>query len=714
MPVENLVIDVRTNAGNSARQLRSLSNALRGVSNAANNVSGATGRASSAMGRLFSSIRRIAFYRAIRSVIKAITQAFSEGLKNAYAFSQGIATEGHRFAQALDSISTAGLTMKNQLGSAFIGLLTAIAPAINAAINLVTRLADAMSQFFAIFTGGTYLKAQTVPKTWADNANSAAKAAKEWKNQLLGFDEINRLEEPSNGGGGGGNNQLDPPLMFQDTEINGIFAKMRERLVEFKNSLDLGPLKDSWDRLKESVSKLADVVLRLLGKAWNNVLEPLAKWTIEVGAPAAVDLLTTAIKGLTEALDDLDKLLSGEISFSEFLENLDEVEIAIIGLIGFLGIKGLMGAISGGLNAILAAIPSLEVIAAIYLIVRAVQDLIDVWKDFREDEELTRESIVKIFDALTAVLIVLGMFINPWFLVGAAATAAAAWITKHWDEVKKWFIDFWGWLKTSFSELWNGIKDEFSQFCNNLKLKFFALWSWLITWFSAFWLNLKAGFSSAWGTIKEKFDEYFGPLIDGVKEAVEGIKEYFSGFITFITGIFSGDLDKAFAGVKHMFSGLTLFISGVVKTAKGLLHSIIQPLTDIVTWAEAAISRLKELFGFNTGPNYQSDGIVNVEAPAYDSDGNLIVKNHRANGGFVDTGELFVARERGPELVGSIGGRTAVANNDQIIEGIRSGVFEAVSAAMSNGGNGDVNLKVYLDSREIKAGMQRLDRAWGA
>ena len=49
----------------------------------------------------------------------------------------------------------------------------------------------------------------------------------------------------------------------------------------------------------------------------------------------------------------------------------------------------------------------------------------------------------------------------------------------------------------------------------------------------------------------------------------------------------------------------------------------------------------------------------------------------QAKGGFVDSGQLFVAREAGPELVGSIGSRTAVANNDQIVDGIASGVAAA-------------------------------------
>ena len=48
-----------------------------------------------------------------------------------------------------------------------------------------------------------------------------------------------------------------------------------------------------------------------------------------------------------------------------------------------------------------------------------------------------------------------------------------------------------------------------------------------------------------------------------------------------------------------------------------------------------------------------------------------------ASGGLFDVGQLFVAREAGPEMVGSIGNRTAVANNDQIVAGIASGVASA-------------------------------------
>lgn len=50
---------------------------------------------------------------------------------------------------------------------------------------------------------------------------------------------------------------------------------------------------------------------------------------------------------------------------------------------------------------------------------------------------------------------------------------------------------------------------------------------------------------------------------------------------------------------------------------------------------------------------------------------------YMAEGGFVDEGQLFIAREAGAEMVGAMGRRTAVANNDQIVEGISAGVSVA-------------------------------------
>ena len=65
-----------------------------------------------------------------------------------------------------------------------------------------------------------------------------------------------------------------------------------------------------------------------------------------------------------------------------------------------------------------------------------------------------------------------------------------------------------------------------------------------------------------------------------------------------------------------------------------------------------------------------------------------------ALGGFPDMGEMFIAREKGPELVGSIGRKTAVANNDQIVSGIESGVYRAVVAANSQNKGGSQTIRI--------------------
>ena len=88
------------------------------------------------VGKLFSSIKRIAFYRMLRTIIKNITQAFQEGLKNAYHFSAGI---NGSLAKAMDTLSMKSLTMKNQLGATFGGLLEAITPILLQIIDLVTH-----------------------------------------------------------------------------------------------------------------------------------------------------------------------------------------------------------------------------------------------------------------------------------------------------------------------------------------------------------------------------------------------------------------------------------------------------------------------------------------------------------------------------------------------------------------------------------------------
>ena len=564
-------------------------------------LSKAASKAKSPLENFISSLKRIAFYRIIRSIIKSITQAFQEGLQNAYAFSQGITTEGHRFAEAMDSMKTAGTTMKNQLGSAFIGLLTALAPIINAIISLITKLANALSQLFAIFTGGTYLKAADVPQKWADAAGGAGKAAKEWKNQLMGFDEINRLDEPNNGGGGGGGGAADVMEMFKDTPIDGIFKKIRDKLIELKNELDFTKLRESWEHLKESVAGFADIIERRVGFVWETYLKPLAHWTIEEGLPLVIEDIASAldlVKAILEKLEPYMGTFEQEIVVPLMEWDLDRVT------------RGLEG-----VNTVLDELTKL------------VNGDID-FGTFISNIDLSINDILNWAMPLRKMFQEIGYFFNEE-------------LKALWEETKKSFND----LKETVTTVIDKVKKKFEE-------------------------------------MKEKAYEKFEPIITKVTDVYNAIHDKLIGGFESARDTISGVMSELSSWFDSTFGGLISWCQSA--------HAWLQDIIDGLGHIGGGGGFLGGLFGGGGG------------AKQY------------ASGGYPEAGELFIARESGAgaELVGNIGGRTAVASNSDILEGIRQGVFEAVMAANSNGNN-DVSVKVYLDSREIRAGQSRLNRSLG-
>ena len=74
-----------------------------------------------------------------------------------------------------------------------------------------------------------------------------------------------------------------------------------------------------------------------------------------------------------------------------------------------------------------------------------------------------------------------------------------------------------------------------------------------------------------------------------------------------------------------------------------------------------------------------------------------------ALGGFPEQGQMFVARERGPELVGNIGNKAAVMNNDQIVESVSQGVYNAVAEANAKNNNQQM-INVYLGNKKLYSG----------
>ena len=88
-----------------------------------------------------------------------------------------------------------------------------------------------------------------------------------------------------------------------------------------------------------------------------------------------------------------------------------------------------------------------------------------------------------------------------------------------------------------------------------------------------------------------------------------------------------------------------------------------------------------------------------------------------ATGGLPDMGEIFVAREAGPELVGKIGNSNAVMNNNQIVEAVSTGVARAVASVMGNNRGNNQPIQLLINEREIayaiRGGQARIDDIFG-
>ena len=566
MTVENLEIKVKaTGVTAAANRLVSLADAMDRVQGAASSVGGsastqaaksvekvgkAAEKATKPMNNFLSSLKRIAFYRIIRGIIKSITQAFTEGLEKAYLFSAAASdVMDKRFAAAMDSMKSSANAMKVQLGSAFIALLTALQPVIETLINLVIKAADAISQFFAAFTGKTYVKASKVATQFADTMGRGGAAAKEWKNQLLGFDEINRLNEPNQGGGGGGSNPLDG--------YGGELAPINEKFLEFIDRIKNG-LQPALERCKEAFDRLKE--------AWERISETFAN-----------------DHSLTNFIADL-LVLGGDV------------------------------------------------------LLNGVTLLVD--------------ALVLLLDTLTA------LSNGDWGTV--------------WED-----------LKTVFDDVWQAVYD--------------FVWDGLIALADAIDALIPG---------EQNLADKLRAIKDGTYEATIQLEDGTKAIYTMAdaaadaSGKLNGTYQPAINATGAAVNSLTDDFRILGADASAFITSLFQPLADLCAWIDSALQGFGLLKGINARVNQMN------------ADGSIYLQGF-ASGGFPQEGQLFLANEgSAPEMVGTMGGRTAVATNGDIVEGIRQGVYEAVVAGNNNGG-GDVQVRVYLDSREIKAGQQRLNRAWG-
>ncbi|MCM1364660.1 MAG: hypothetical protein NC122_05090 [Faecalibacterium sp.] len=209
----------------------------------------------SAFKQLFSSLKRIATYRLLRTVLKEISEGFSKGLENAYTFSSGISST---LANSLDKIATSALYFKNSIGAAAAPLINALAPAVDYVIDKCVDLVNWFNQLFATLTGQTtWMKATKTATKYAEATDKATKANKAFKASILGIDEINALTDNSDTAAGNNSDSSNSTGGFT-------IEKIGNSVSSFANAL-----KAAWE--EENFEAVGIIIQTKLVDMMNNI-----------------------------------------------------------------------------------------------------------------------------------------------------------------------------------------------------------------------------------------------------------------------------------------------------------------------------------------------------------------------------------------------------------------------------------------------------------
>ena len=664
------------------QELQERTNAVKAAGKAASSAGESVKKASSAFGSLseaisktkigqfVNSIGRIAMYRAIRAAIKGVTSAAKEGIQNLAKYSAAINNTDASSANAtMSEYASTLLQVKNSVGAAIMPVLTALLPVVDTITDAFINAANAVNQFLQALNGkSTFTKAKKNTVDYAKSLKGASGAAKELQKTLLGFDEINRLNDENKGGGGGAAG-ADYSNMFEEAEVGG---KIKETATWIKDHFD--------EILSVAESIGVAIAAWKLSSALLKGISLLSGLEIPKNISVGISLI---FAGVAVAADNIANILSGKYGATSVESLIKEmISGALIGA----------GAVALGVGA--WAFP-----VAIALVM-TITDIITNWDELSSSVEHFWEGVGDLFSGNSA---------GFWNNVTKSMydyLSADTWGNKLVDAI---FGE--GTIEQAKKNIENGLsmKDVAEQMLADIEAPFWNIGEWYYTNVTT---PLKEAFERAATSIKQSAQM----ASTNVTQQWRGLKTWFENNVSTpikttwntacttittrvqtakdkITGMF-GNVGKWFED--NITSPISTKITGAWDKVKNFWSNTITP------GIQNAAATVSNLFSGGVGGNLVSN--------IFKKKGNKV--GAYASGGFVTSGDLFMAREAGPELVGSIGGRTAVANNDQIVEAVSDGVYRAMAPLVSGIGKGDT--RVYLDGREITAGQNRRNRMYGA
>ena len=284
-------------------------------------------------------------------------------------------------------------------------------------------------------------------------------------------------------------------------------------------------------------------------------------------------------------------------------------------------------------------------------------------------------------------------FEGCWIIIQAVWVVASTWFNdKVIQPIKEFFRALWQSIATFFTNLWTDIKNVWNTVANWFDVTVIQP---TVKLFEGVWASVSGFFVSLWGDIKNVWNTvatWFNTnIITPVKNAFEIACDAIAGFFsTLWLGIRRGvasAMNGVIGGIESALNGIIRGINNLV----GGFNKIVKWAADVIGADWGDLSLIKEV------------NFSRIEVPQY------------ADGGFPNAGQLFIAREAGAEMVGNIGRRTAVANNDQIVSGIANGVAEANSEsnALLREQNSllrallEKDSGVYLDGRSLTRSVEK-------
>lgn len=263
------------------------------------------------------------------------------------------------------------------------------------------------------------------------------------------------------------------------------------------------------------------------------------------------------------------------------------------------------------------------------------------------------------------------IFEGLWIIVQAIWITVSGWFN---DNVITPVVNF-------FQGLWEKVSGFFKQLWEDVK----SVWSSVSDWFNQ---NVITPVRKRFESVCEKVGGFFTNLWNNIKSVWNAVSNWFN---TNVVQPLLGVFESLWSGVKSgMVNAMNAVIGGIesaINFIVGGINKIIGGFNKIVSWA-AKVAEV-DWGGVDLVPTVQLSRIQAFET-----------------GGFPEDGLFFANHE---EMVGQFSnGKTAVANNSQIVEGIKAGVKSAVSEALTpylsqiaQNTSGNSGIKVELDGKVI-------------